>query len=247
MSECAFDLILAEWAESEWEEYADAQEIKTSKKHDRAMQRIFKRYEKNTRKLRPNFKVSSVTKRTLIVVLAVFLALIAGCSAAYFVSHGFSSAVYPDCVEIFLYNGKDNCPNTLENKFYLSGLPEDYKIIQTTDTSSNKSTLYQNEQTGQLVMFEYGVKSTYYCSPMFFDTENGRLSEIKINDNYGLYQENGKPPKKYITGIFRFFHEDSDYSNINSCIWDNGDYIFEIYSDLPKKDIVNLAKSAKIL
>ena len=244
MAECAFDMILEEWLAKEWDEFSDVPEFETSKKHDRAMKRIFKRYERNTRKMRPrsDVKVGSVTKKILIAVLALFLALIAGCAATYFISHGFRSSVYPDAVEIFLYNGTDNCPNTLENTYYLSGLPEDYEIIRTNNTTSDKSVLYRNTQTGQLITFEYSVKSNYFY-PIYFDTENGRLSEIEINGGYGLYHEYRGQSETDTVALYNDYYHSKD----NICIWDNGDYIFEIRGNLPKKDMINLAKSAKVL
>lgn len=248
MAECAFDLALAEWADREWEELANTPEFETSKKHERAMERIFKRYDRNTRKLRSRLdtKVGSVTKKVLIAVLAIFLALIAGCSAAYFISHSFRNTVYPDCVEIFLYNGTDNYTTTFENTYYLSDLPEDYTIIRYNNTYSSKSLLYQNTKTGKLVMFKYGVKSDY-CYPIYFDTESGKLSEIEINGSIGLCYENDKMPQSGINNLFGSLREKNDNSKINACIWDNGDYIFEVYSDLTKKDTLDLAKSSKVL
>ena len=249
MAECAFDLALEEWADREWEELANAPEFDISKKRERAMKRIFRLYERNTRKFRPRpaVKVGSATKKILIAVLAVFLALIAGCSAAYFISHGFESTVYANYVEISLYNGIDDCPSILENSYYLSGLSEDYTVVHKSDTDAYKSFLYRNTQTGKLVMFGYGVKSRYEVIPEWFDTENGKLSEFKINGNYGLYYEGEKTSIVTVNNLFGAFRDYNDHSNINSCLWDNGNYIFEIYSDLPKKDIVNLAKSAKVL
>lgn len=247
MAECEFDLILEEWADREWEELANAPEFETSKRHDRAMRRIFKRYERNTRKLRPHpeVKVGAVTKKVLIVVLAVFLALIAGCAATYFIS-GFRGTVYADCVEIFFYNGIDNCPNDIESAYYLSELSEDYEIMQYNNTPDCKSTLYRNTKTDQRIRFKYCVKSRYNI-PMYFDTENGKLSEIEINGCYGLYHENFKPSESEAFRLLELYPINSDNCIINSFIWDNGDYIFEIYSDLPKKDVMNLAKSAKVL
>lgn len=248
MAECAFDLILEEWADREWEELANSPEFETSKKHERAMKRIFKRYERNTRKfrLRSAVKVGSVTKKVLIAVLALFLALIAGCAATYFIS-GFRNTVYPEGISLFLYNGTDNSPTTLENFYYLSGLSEDYTVVHKGDGDTYKSFFYRNTQTGKLVMFRYGVKSRYEELPTWFDTESGKLSEIKINGSCGVYYENDRTPSAGINNLFGMFRDYDDRSNINSCVWDNGDYIFEVYSDLPKKDIMNLAKSAKVL
>lgn len=248
MTECAFDLALEEWADREWNGLADTPEFEISAGHERAMKRIFRRYDRNTRKLRPHsdVKVGIATKKVLIAVLAVFLALIAGCAATYFISHSFNSTVYADCVEVYFYNGIDNCPVDLENTYYLSGLSEDYEIIQKNCNTREKSAFYRNTRTGELIMFKYSVKSKFFY-PIYLDTENGRLSEIEINGSYGLYLENGESLEAGINNLFRLYSEDSGCGNINSLIWGNGDYVFEIYSDLPKKDIIDLAKSTKVL
>ena len=248
MAECAFDLILKEWLTREWDELGNTSEFETSKRHDRVMKRIFKRYERNTRKLRPHpdVKVGSATKKVFIAVLALFLALLAGCAATYFIS-GFRNTVYSEGISLFLYNGIDNSPTTLENTFYLSELSEDFTVVHKSDWDNHKSFLYRNTQTGKLVMFRYSVKSRYEELPTWFDTESGKLSEIKINENSGVYYENDRTPHIGINNLFGMFRDYNDHSNINSCVWDNGDYICEVYSDLSKKEIMNLAKSTKVL
>ena len=92
MSECVFATILQEWAENEWGGYADVPEFKTSKKHDRAMKRIFKLYDKNTRHLRPQSEIRMITirRRIIVALLVIILAVITGFTAAYFISRAFA-------------------------------------------------------------------------------------------------------------------------------------------------------------
>ena len=88
MTDSVLKSLLEESFEREWAAYANAPEFKTSKKHNRAMNRNFKRYEKNTRKLysQSTVKFRNIPRRTMIAVLVIILAVLAGCAATYFIS-----------------------------------------------------------------------------------------------------------------------------------------------------------------
>lgn len=229
MSECVFDTVLQEWAENEWEGYSDAPGFKTSKKHDRAMRRIFKRYERNTRKLRPQAEIKTmvVRKRIIVALVVIILAVFTGFTAAYFISRGFRGRVYSEYTELFPIK-TENCPEYIEAKYYLPELPEGFEILDTDSTPFYEHIAYKNKQTGQTITLEQWVKPEYDSTHL--NTEMVELVELEIN---------GHP------GVFLDFSNDEQYSTI--VIWDNGDYIFEISADLPKNYLVNLAKSAKVL
>ena len=154
MYECAFDLILGEWAASEWDEYADAPGFKTSKKHDRAMKRIFKLYEKNTRHLRPQseIKIITIRRRITVALLVIILAVITGFTAAYFISQSFRGEVHSDNTELFPID-LENCPKIIMEKYYLSELPEGFELLSSSSNPYCESTIYQNKQTGQTITF----------------------------------------------------------------------------------------------
>lgn len=228
MSECAFDLILEEWAESEWEEYADAPEFKTSKKHECAMKRIFKLYDKNTRHLHlhSETRIITIRRRITVALLLIILAVITGFTAAYFISQGFRGEVHSDNTEL-LPIIMENCPTVIEDKYYLSELPEGFEIISTRSDPFSMTTIYKNNQTGQTISFHQSVKENY---SVHYNTEKGELVEVEVNGHNGVFLEI-IIDNKSLTGI----------------TWDNGDYILEISSTLSKSSLINLAESAKVL
>ena len=226
MSECVFDTVLQEWAESEWEEYADAPEFKTSKKHDRAMKRIFKLYDKNTRRLRPQsqIRIATVRRRLTVALLVIILAVITGFTAAYFISRGFHGKVYSEYTELFPIN-TENCPEYIQEKYYLPEVPEGFEVFQTDSTPYYEYIAYENKQTEQTIAIKQWVKSAFHSTHL--NTEKGQLVETEINGHFGVFLE--------------------VYSDCTLVIWDNGDYILELSADLPKDQLLNLAKSAKFL
>lgn len=229
MSECVFDTILEEWAESEWAAYADAPEFKTSKKHDRAMKRIFKLYDKNTRHLCPQSEIRTITirRRLTVALLVIVLAVITGFTAAYFISRGFSGRVYKDHTALFPIN-VENCPTVIEEEYYLPELPEGFEKTSTRSNPFSITVMYENNLTGQIITFEQRVKPEF--DPIHFNTENGELVEVEIN---------GHP------GVFVDFSNDE--RNSAHLIWDNGEYILYLLGNLTKSELLDLAKSAKVL
>lgn len=225
MSECEFDTILQEWAENEWEGYSDTPEFKTSKRHDRAMKRIFKLYDKNTRHLRPQSEIRVITIRRRIAVtfLVIILAVITGFTAAYFISRGFHGKVYSEYTELFPIN-TENCPEFIEEKYYLPELPEGFNLIESDSTPIYEHISYENKQTGQMITFEQWVKSEF--DSIHFNTAKGELVEVEINRHNGVFLEVNP--------------------NCALVIWDNGDYILHIAGSLPKIELTDLAKKYRL-
>lgn len=228
MSESIFASIIVEMAEHELTEYSDMPMFKTSKKHDRAMRRIFKRYERNTRKLRPQAEIKTmvVRKRIIVALVVIILAVFTGFTAAYFISRGFRGEVHSDNTELFPID-TENCPTVIEAKYYLPELPEGFEILDTDSTPFYEHIAYENKKTGQTIVFEQWTKPEF--ESLRFNTEKGELIEVEINGYFGVCLEL------------------SDDSNYTELIWDNGDYLFRIASSLSKNELLDLAKSAKVL
>lgn len=215
MSESIFTSIIEEMAEHELASYTDMPKFKTSKKHNRAMRRIFKRYERNTRGLRPGaeIKTRTVRKRIIVALVVIILAVFTGFTAAYFISGGFRGEVHNDNTELFPID-TENCPTVIEAKYYLPELPEGFEILETDSTPFYEYIAYENNQTGQIITFTQETKTDF--NPMHLNTEKAELVEVEIK---------GHP------GIFLDFSNDEQFSTL--VIWDNGDYILEISADLP--------------
>lgn len=232
MNESILRSLLEESVKREWSKYDSVPEHVFSNKHNRAMKRIFKLYEKNTIQLRSSsisgvkLRIRFTRKSILTAFIIVLLALLAGCAAAYFISQRFHGFVHSDNTEIFPIN-TENCPTVIEEKYYLSELPKGFEILDTNSSPLSEYIYYKNKSTGQTVTFRQNVKPDY--GPVHLNTERYEIEEVEINGHCGLCID----------------FSDSEY-NGSLAIWDNGKYILELSTDLSKKELLDLAKSAKV-
>ena len=238
MFENLLDEVLTEYYKKEFSIYSNVPEHKFSFKHRIAMKKIFKRYEHNTKPFHskavqntvPDFserKFRLTPKRVLILVIIILLATVAGCTATYFISRSFRGDMHSDNTELFPID-LENCPTTIEEKYYLPEIPEGFEVLQTSSTPFSTYNSYINRQTGQTISLSQYVKSEF--DSIHYNTEKGELVEVEINGHYGLCLD--------------VSDEENTYSGI---IWDNGDYILQIDSDLTKEELLNLVKFAKVL
>ena len=232
MSESVLKSILEESARLEWVKYENAQEHVFSKKHERKMKHAFKLFERNDCKLKPytgskphyHFRF---TKRNIIVLLAViFLAALAGCGVTYFTSKNFYGKVNADNTELFVIN-TENCPSTIEDKYYLPCLPDGYEVLGTDSTPFYEWISYENPATEQTLTFCQFAKVSFDST--HYDTENQKFQEININGHSGLCLD--------------YSSQGYNYAVI---VWDNGDYILELYGETSKNELYDLAKTAKV-
>lgn len=232
MSESVLKSILEESARLEWVKYENAQEHVFSKKHERKMKHVFKLFERNDCKLKPytgskphyHFRF---TKRNIIVLLAViFLAALAGCGVTYFTSKNFYGKVNADNTELFVIN-TENCPSTIEDKYYLPCLPDGYEVLGTDSTPFYEWISYENPATEQTLTFCQFAKVSFDST--HYDTENQKFQEININGHSGLCLD--------------YSSQGYNYAVI---VWDNGDYILELYGETSKNELYDLAKTAKV-
>lgn len=228
MSESVLKSILEESAQLEWAKYGSAPEHTFSRKHCRSMKRIFRLYDKQHHSYSNSYsnrRIRITRKTALILVLIVFLAAIAGCTAAYFISQSFRGEFHSDNTTLFVINS-DNCPSIIEDKYYLSDLSADFELLKTDSTPFYEYTSYKNELTGQTLSLSQWVKSEFTSH---YNTEDQDFKEIVINGQNGLVLDCNS------NGYFYFI-----------CIWDSGDYILELSGDLDKNEMLDLAKTAKV-
>ncbi len=235
MYDSLLDEVLTEYYEEEFSRYSDVPEHIFSLKHRIAMKKIFRLYEKNTEYLRPKpslkpmstHKVRLNPRSALLLVLIIFLGVLVGCTAAYFISQGFRGYVHSDNTEIFPID-TDNCPTVNEEKYCLSELPEGFEIIDTDSSPYYEYVYYENKLTNQMISFTQRVKLDFGTYRL--NTENHKVEEVDINGHNGL--------------LIDFTEDERIHSLV---LWDNDDYILELSADLPKNELIDLAKSAKVL
>lgn len=228
MNEITLDEVLAAAHDIEFSQYDNAPEHVFSRKHDRVMKRMFNAYEKQTASLHNDKRKGSAAshfmwnrKTVLIVLMLIFLAVLAGCSAIVYYLGGFRTDVYTDNTQLFPMALTD-CPQRIEEVYYLSELPSEFELLEKSVSDISVYTAYINSATGKTITFHQSIKTAF--EPRF-NTEHSVLEEISIDENKGIGLE-GR----------------TDYI----AAWDNGDYILEVWADLSKAETINLAKSAKV-
>ena len=230
MNEITLDEILIAAHDAEFSQYDNGPEHVFSRKHNRAMKRIFKAYEKRIALLNSDVmdKRNVIShfrwnRKTVIVMLMVFfLAVLVGCSAIIYYLGGFKTDVHTDNTQLFPID-LTGCPQSIEEVYYLSEPPSDFELLEESISDISVYTAYINSATGKTITFHQSIKTAF--AP-HYNTENNKLEEISIGEHFGIGLEGNK---SYIVA------------------WDNGDYILEISADLSKSEVLNLAESTKVL
>ena len=230
MNEITLDEILIAAHDAEFSQYDNGPEHVFSRKHNRAMKRIFKAYEKRIALLNSDVmdKRNVIShfrwnRKTVIVMLMVFfLAVLVGCSAIIYYLGGFKIDVHTDNTQLFPID-LTGCPQSIEEVYYLSEPPSDFELLEESISDISVYTAYINSATGKTITFHQSIKTAF--AP-HYNTENNKLEEISIGEHFGIGLEGNK---SYIVA------------------WDNGDYILEISADLSKSEVLNLAESTKVL
>lgn len=235
MNEEIFIEVLAEVCDEEIAELNKFPPFKPSLRHRYAMMLIFSSFAKRSRRMTDERRRASAAKRRpsrlstkLIILIAVIVcaALLTGAILIY-ISNSFRGTVNEDNTRLFPIN-TENCPTTIEYEYYLPVLPDGFEMVDHYNISSiDVYTIYVNEFSGQTIILSQRTKEKY---SRHYNTEDNNFEEIEVNGHEGIYI--------YYNGIERIR---------SIVIWDNDDYIFELEGDLPKKELLDLAKSTKVV
>lgn len=166
-----------------------------------------------------------VRKRIVLVLLIVLLAAV-GVTAGAVAIYGFKQERHREYTILRTVNA-DDCPKTIETVYYLPEIPEGYEFFRETSSEQRVYIGYINPDTSRCISFEQFVKDRYNY---YFDTERQDFEELDINGHYALYL--------------------GSRDTNNTCgyiVWDNGDYILQIFGDFTKSELIDLAKSVKII
>lgn len=234
MNEITLDEILVAAYDIEFERYNNSPEHSFSNRHIRAMKRIFKTYEKKSSQLtnKAIYKVQEQKshirwnrKSIAVVLVMILLAVLAGCAVIIYTLGGFNTEAHSDNTELFPIDYESGL-EFIENEYYLSDLPKDFKEIGKDRNEYYVYHYYKNDKNGQTITFRQYVKKLYEGHA---NTELGKLEEIKINEKTGLCVD----------------YTDSNFIGC-TIVWDNGDNILEVMTNMPKQETLDLAKSANI-
>ncbi len=236
MSEKLFKEILWESLKCEYAEFDNASDHRFSLKHRLAMKRIFAKFERNVQKQRKERNVENTLtveykpslnfrQRIIVALLIVILMSFLVGWVVVFVSEKFHGMVYQDNTLLTAID-YENCPKTIEYKYTIASVPEDFEMIETNSSPIDVYTRYKNKHTNQIITLYQCVKTDF--SP-HYNTEYYQFEEVSVNDKNVLCVD--------------FGDESSDHTLV---VWDNGDYIIEIIAHLDKSETLKLSNIAKV-
>ena len=133
--------------------------------------------------------------------------------------------MYGDNTHLFAVN-IESCPTTIEHKYYLPDLPKGFELIESDSSSFDVYTLYLNNETKQTITLSQYTKNHF---KPHYDTEHHNFEDVEINSHSGLCID---------------LSDDEHFCSM--VIWDNDDYILELFGDLSKNQLVELAKTPEV-
>lgn len=202
--------------------YADH---KFSDRHNRKMRKLIKRQRK------PYFKlISTAGRRAACAVIAVVVF-----SASALSVNAVRDAVFDFIIErlpnhrgvVTAESGTDeDYPDTIEEEYYLSALPEGFEESYYSKTEKFLCISYSKEDC--FIYFTQYTKSD-------FEYHYTNLDDRIYSDG-----------EKYLVITGEDIAEDRDLGIITLYIWNNGRYVFSVESNLDKDTILNLCNSIKV-
>jgi hypothetical protein len=177
------------------------------------------------RQKKPYYKmINTFVKRVACVIVAVFIAsftTIMSVSALRNAFKDFFMSIFSDHSEISAgVDSSDTFPTTIQSDYNITYDLSNYKIIYEEYDELSRNISYQKDNI-VIDYFQY-VKSEY---DMGLNTEDAEISTITVDDTEAIY-----------------YLDNNDYSNI---IWDNGEYIIMISSNIGKNELINIANSVQ--
>lgn len=205
-------------------EYSDCEnaEFTPSESFNKKAKRLCKGYDKITFKL-----TYTRVRKVVCVFVAILILMLSSLSvgavrdalANFFIKHFSNHAVVT-------YNEPttktNQYPKTIEKVYEISSIPDGYSLMDYSLTKTSADTYYLSDN-GQIFLQQV-VKEEYKYS---IDNENSSITHETING------------KEYII-------QKSKINNDITIIWDSGEYIFSITSDLDKDSIIKICENLKI-
>ena len=167
----------------------------------------------------PETKPKFNRRAAAVLLIIILTAAIAGCTGAIIGS--FTLRQHSDNVEVRAVGaGKPQ----IEEVYCISSLPDGFELTDEITPEMTGGMIYDltYNRGDELISFTQHTKSKY---DSHFDNEHGDLEEITVGGHTGLYL--------------------GGYGSVCIIVWDDGDYILEIATTLPRDEAFALAESVK--
>lgn len=216
MTEMFFEEILQLAYEKEFSEFNNVPEHIFSRQHNRKMKHIFKLYEKAQSSSRA--KPVQLKKKLLVAAIAIFAAVILAVTAVGIATNGFKFEQHTEYTKA-LAVGWESAPTEIKDLYGID-VPKGFVIINNDSLTNCNRVNYESALDS--IVFTQRVKKGF---DVLYNTEDHELGEVMINGHLGFY---------------------IDLEDSCILVWDNGDYVLEIWSTLSKTEVLNLSKTTKL-
>lgn len=215
----AIENVFNERFERDMEEFRSTPPHVFSEKHNKKMAKLIKRQRK------PYFKLICTTGRRVACIVVLMLVVFASSLTVKAVReavYDFIMSIFSDHTVVTVDSGTDaGYPETIEEEYYISNLPEGFERVDYSKSSISVFSAYENKD--KYILFSQYTKAYYETN---YDNE--------LTQSTKQYSKNEQ--------VFLVFESEKE----TTFIWDNGEYIFTITSNLDKSSITNLCDSTKI-
>jgi hypothetical protein len=130
--------------------------------------------------------------------------------------------IFSNHTEITVDSSVDNnYPNFIEDEYYISALPDGFEQSDYNETANSITAAYFNDD--KYIFFEQYTKNSFDNN---YDNEHSTLEPFT--------DDNGQ----------EYLIQETEHNY--TFVWDNGDYILQIISNINKDEVLELCKSTKI-
>ncbi len=214
-------------------EALETNKYKFTEKFEKKMEKLIRRREK------PYYSIISTAARRAACVAAAVIMV----SASALTPKAGRQTVYTfdtndrSTMRKYTVNDKDlnGAPETIEEEYYIPNIPEDFELDNyynfcDLSISTDYSTKYPS--SNKYIYFQQVTKKNFGSA---FDYEYSTHEYIDDKDwqRYVLITREEEP--EYCTDGYTYI-----------IVWDDGDYIFTLGSNLDKETVLNLCKSIKV-
>ena len=214
----AIENVFNERFERDMEEFRSTPPHVFSEKHNKKMAKLIKRQRK------PYFKLICTTGRRVACIIVAIVAIAASTLSVKAVREAifnFITKIFSDHTVVTVESGTaEGYPETIEEEYYISDLPEGFELIDYYKMDTSIVSMYCNND--EYIIFSQYTKE-YYES--HYDNEQTTFEEKCLSNNQS----------------YLIIESDAD----TVFVWDNGEYILSIRSNLNKNIILELCKSTK--
>ena len=198
------------------EEASDEHEF--SPKFEKRMQKLIRRRKK------PYFKMINTVGKRVAVFAVTFLIIsmttVMSVKALREPFHDFIMSIFSDHSEVRSNDDSGDYPDKIMSLYEIKCDLSEYQVIKTFNNENRHEIHYKNNNS--IIYFSQNTVNDYH---MNYNTENAEIEHIDINgcDAIGFLDNNG----------------------YYSLVWNNGEYIIDIASNIGKNALIVIAKSVQ--